>query len=183
MTSHQPRPALGVDRAQTQTSPGPPHDLKQDVDRLGQELLARVEEVLDLTVARTGGLTMETALQSSAVRISRISTVALARWLAGEDAGVAREASSETWRFYGELAARRTASLNDVITHCLCWSDAVTDVLQQSAAELDVSPQALSQALHMLRIGLELGFIQMSKAFDNAREDADEVAATNAPSV
>ena len=77
---------------------------------------------------------------------------------------------TETWLFYGELAAHRAASLNEVITHCLCWRDAVAEVLQQSASQMDVSSEALSRALQMLQQGLEFGFIQISKSFDSERE-------------
>ncbi len=131
-------------------------------------------DVLELTVARTKHMGLDARLQSSAERITRLSTVAFARWLAGEAPDVARDASSETWLFYGELAARRTASLNNVIRHCYCWRDAVSEVLEQCAVQLELSPQALARALSMLQAGLELGFIQISNAFDDARQRTDE---------
>lgn len=138
--------------------------------------------MLDLTVARTSRQGVDAAFQSSIERINRatteriteVSTISLARWLAGEDPGMAREAGKETWLFYGELAANRSASLNEVIMHCLYWRDAVTEVLRQSAAQLDVLPEALAQALHMLQVGLEYGFIRMSKSFDSERQRTDE---------
>jgi len=154
--------------------PTPMRELREDVHRLGEALKARVDDVLDRTVERARGLRIDAALQDGAERNSRTSTIALARWLAGESPEAAREASAETWLFYGELAAQRTASLNKVIMHCLCWRDAVAEVLQQSAAQLDVSSGALSQALDMLQLGLEFGFIQVSKAFDSERERTDE---------
>jgi len=40
-------------------------------------------------------------------------------------------------------------SLNVLIMRCLYWRDAVAEVLQQSAARLDVSSEALSQALNI----------------------------------
>ena len=159
---------------QTPAPPAPLSELGKDVHPLGEALKARVADVLDLTVARTRRLALDAALQDSAERISKTSTIALARWLAGESPEVAREAGNETWLFYGELAAQRSASLNQVIMHCLCWRDAVAKVLQQSAAQLDVSSEALAHAMQMLQVGLEFGFIQMSKSFDDERQRTDE---------
>lgn len=56
---------------------------------------------------------------------------------------MAHAANKETWIFYGELAAHRAVSLNVLIMRCLYWRDAVAEVLQQSAARLDVSSEAL----------------------------------------
>ncbi len=163
---------LGANRAS-----GPPTPLSEtasEVQALGEALEARITDVLALTVARTTRLAVDAALRDSAERISNTSTIAIARWLAGDDPDAAREACAETWLFYGELAAQRAASLNMVIMHCLCWRDAVAEVLQQSAEQLSTSPEALSQARYMLQIGLEFGFIQLSKAFDGERERTDE---------
>ncbi len=161
---------LGADRT---TAPPVPFEPSKDVHPLGEALKARVADVLALTVARAGRPGV-VALQDSAERISNTSTIAMGRWLAGEGADVAREASAETWLFYGELAAHRSASLNEVIMHCLCWRDAVAEVLRQSAAQLDASPDSLSEALHALQLGLEFGFLQLSLSFDTERRRTDE---------
>jgi diguanylate cyclase (GGDEF)-like protein len=144
------------------------------VHALGEELNARVSDVLVLTVARARRLGIDPTLEESAERISRASTIALASWLAGEGPEVARKAGKESWLFYGELAAHRSASLQKVILHCLCWRDAVAEVLRQSAAELELPPEALTEALAALQLGLESGFVQMSKVFDHEHERADE---------
>lgn len=152
----------------------PSSALVKEVRPLGEALKARVADVLVLTVARTRRLGVDAELQNSTERISKISTIALARWLAGEGPEVAREAGTETWLFYGELAAHRAAPLRKVIMHCLCWRDAVAEVLRQSAAELHTSPGALSEALYMLQQGLEFGFVQISESFDTERQRTDE---------
>ncbi len=180
MAVQRPRPSAGA--VKRPASPARSTELRKDVRPLGVALEARVADVLELTVARTTRQGVDAAFQSSVERINRAtteritrtSTIALARWLAGEDPGMAREAGAETWLFYGELAANRSASLNAVIMHCLYWRDAVAEVLQQSATQLSVSPEALSHAMHMLQVGLEYGFIRMSKSFDNERQRTDE---------
>jgi diguanylate cyclase (GGDEF)-like protein len=149
-------------------------ELGEDVHPLGKALRARVADVIELTAARTRRLGIDAALQNSADQVSTRSTIALASWLAGEGPEVARESGEQTWLFYGELAAHRSASLTVIITHCLCWRDAVAQVLQESAQELDGSPEALSLAMHVLQLGLEFGFVQMSKAFDRERVRTDE---------
>jgi diguanylate cyclase (GGDEF)-like protein len=165
------RPGPGSGAAQTGASRG---SASEDVRALGETLKAHVADVLELTVARTRHLGTDTELKKSAERVTRTSTIALARWLAGEAPDVARDAGAETWLFYGELAAHRTASLNEVVAHCLCWRDSAAEVLEQSAARLGLSSEALSQALRMLQAGLEFGFIQISKSFDSERQRTDE---------
>jgi diguanylate cyclase (GGDEF)-like protein len=175
MALRRPRLRAGADQAPVPTEPSARlPELGEDVHPLGMALRARVADVLELTATRTRRLGIDAALQNSADRISTSSTIALASWLAGEGPEEARESGEQTWLFYGELAAHRSASLNVIITHCLCWRDAVAQVLQESAQELDVSPEALSLAMHVLQLGLEFGFGQMSTAFDRERVRTDE---------
>jgi diguanylate cyclase (GGDEF)-like protein len=172
MGAQRPPAGLGADR--TGALRAVSAELEEQVHFLGEALKARIAHVIELTVARTGRLGIDSRLQRRAARVSTTSTIALARWLAGESPGAARDAGGETWLFYGELAGHREASLNDVITYCLCWRDAVAEVLQQSATELGLSAEALSQALGMLQQGLEFGFVQISKSFDSERRRTDE---------
>jgi diguanylate cyclase (GGDEF)-like protein len=149
-------------------------DIERGVRRLGETLAAQVTQVLDLTAARARQLDVDPAIQENARRISKISTLSLARWLAGESPNAALAAGEETWVFYGELAARRAASLRAIVMHCLFWRDAVAEVLRQSSAELETSPESLAQALSMLQQGLEFGFVQISQAFDSERQRTDD---------
>ena len=118
----------------------------EDLCRLGEALKARAEDVLERTVARTSGSghDVDAVVQDSFERISRSSTIAVARWIAGEGLEVAIEAGQETWQIFGELAAHRAASLNEVTRRCFWWRDVMAEVLRESAAQLDVSPEALS---------------------------------------
>ena len=58
--------------------------------------------------------------------------MAVARWIAGEGAEVAIEAGRETWPIFGELAAHRAASLNEVTKRCVWWRDSVAEVLRRA---------------------------------------------------
>ena len=118
----------------------------EDLRRLGEALKARAEDVLSLTVARTAGPDhdVDAVVQDSFERISRSSTIAVARWIAGEGMEVAIEAGRETWEIFGELAAHRAASLNEVTRRCFWWRNVMAEVLRESATQLDVSPDALS---------------------------------------
>jgi diguanylate cyclase (GGDEF)-like protein len=175
MAAQQPPPGLGADK--TPPAPVPPtplSELGEDVHPLGEALKLRTAEVLELTDARTRRPGADATIQQSFERFSESSTIALARWLAGEGAEVAGEAGKETGLFYGQLAAHRSASLKEVTMRCLCWRDAVADVLTQSAAQLHVSPEALSQALNVLQVGLEFSLIRMAKVFDTEHQRTDD---------
>jgi len=157
-------------------------DLTNDLRSLGEAVAARVGDVVEQTLARAKQHGIDVASHEaipgvsagSAAQITEVSTGAIAGWLEGNRPARDSERVQQTWQFYGELAATREASLNDVIMHCLCWRDAVADLLQQSAMELHVSSEALSRALHILQVGTDYGFLRTSKAFDSERQRVDE---------
>jgi diguanylate cyclase (GGDEF)-like protein len=148
----------------------------EDLCRLGETLKARAEDVLHLTVARTAGSgeAIDAVVQGSFERISRSSTMAVARWIAGEGIEVAVEAGRETWEIFGELAAHRAASLNEVTSRCFSWRNVMAEVLHESAAQLDVSPEVLSQALSILQLSLEFSLVRMCECFEIERRRTDE---------
>ncbi len=165
--------SAGSDKA-APAAPTPLSELRKDVHPLGDALKLRTADVLELTYARTPRTGVDATVHQSFERFSEGSTIALARWLAGEGPEVAREASKETWLFYGQLAAHRGASLKEVIMRCLCWRDAVAEVLKQSAAQLHVSPEALSEAVNVLQVSLEFSLIRMAKVFDTEHQRTDD---------
>jgi diguanylate cyclase (GGDEF)-like protein len=148
----------------------------EDLRRLGEALRARSADVLNLTVVRTGGSDhiVDALVQNSFERISMSSTIAVARWMTGEGLEVAREAGQETWQIFGELAAHRAASLNEVTRRCLCWRDSMAEVLHESATQLDVSAEALLQALNILQLSLEFSLVRMCECFETERRRTDE---------
>jgi diguanylate cyclase (GGDEF)-like protein len=132
--------------------------------------------VLKLTVARTTGPDhdVDTVVQESFERISMSSTIAVARWIAGEGMEVAVEAGRETWEIFAELAAHRAASLNEVTWRCFCWRNVMAEVLHESATQLDVSPEALSHAMNLLQLSLEFSLLRMCECFEVERRRTDE---------
>jgi diguanylate cyclase (GGDEF)-like protein len=170
------RPNIGRD----ELVPTPPSALmeepSEDLRRLGETLKARAGDVMTLTVARTSGSgeVVDTVVQGSFERISTSSTMAVARWMVGEGMEVALEAGRETWEIFGELAAHRAASLNEVTSRCFSWRNVMAEVLHESAAQLDVSPEALSQALSILQLSLEFSLVRMCESFEVERQRTDE---------
>jgi diguanylate cyclase (GGDEF)-like protein len=178
------RSSLGKDEvpvpADETLVPTPPSALiekpSEDLCRLGETLKARAGDVMDLTVARTSGSghDVDALVQGSFERISRSSTMAVARWIAGEGMEVALEAGRETWEIFGELAAHRAASLNEVTSRCFAWRNVMAEVLHESATQLDVSPEALSRALSILQLSLEFSLVRMCECFEIERRRTDE---------
>jgi diguanylate cyclase (GGDEF)-like protein len=154
----------------------PPQQPASDLPRLGVALRAHTECVLERTLARTSGSdhVVDVLVQHSFERISRSSTIAVARWMEGEGLEVARVAGRETWLIFGELAAHRATSLNEVTRRCLYWRDAMAEVLHESAAQLGVSGETLSQALNILQLCLEFSLVRMCECFDTERRRTDE---------
>jgi diguanylate cyclase (GGDEF)-like protein len=160
--------------------PAPPSALSEqpgeDLHRLGEALKARVDDVLELTVARTAGPdhTVDALVQDSFERIGRSSTIAVARWISGEGMEVAIEAGRETWEIFGELAVHRAASLDEVTWRCFWWRNVMAEVLHEIAVELDTPPEALSEALNILQLSLEFSLLRMCECFETERHRTDE---------
>ncbi len=147
-----------------------------DLCRLGEALKAHAEEVLERTVAHTAGTghDVDAVVQGSFERISRSSTIAVARWMAGEGMAVAIEAGQETWLIFGELAAQRAATLDEVTRRCFWWRNVMAEVLRESATQLDVCTAALSEALNILQLSLEFSLLRMCECYETERRHTDE---------
>jgi diguanylate cyclase (GGDEF)-like protein len=148
----------------------------EDIRRLGEALEARTEDVVNGTNARDadGGLLVDPVVQSEFDRMARISTVALARWMAGGSPEEGREASQEVFQHHGQMAAERAVPLNEMTKRCLRWRDSVNEVLCDSATHLGVSPKALSRAQAMVQLTLDVTLVRMSEVFETERQRADE---------
>ncbi len=148
----------------------------EDLRRLGEELKARIDDVLSRTVAATTGPDhdVDAVVQDSFERISRSSTAAVARWMEGESMAAAIESGRATWEIFGELAVHRAATLNEVTWRCFWWRNVMAEVLTESAAQLDTSPEALSEAMNMLQLSLEFSLLRMCECFETERQRTDE---------
>jgi diguanylate cyclase (GGDEF)-like protein len=169
--------SLQIDGALLPTPPAAlTEEPSEDLRRLGEALKERAGDVLNLTVLRTAGSgeAIDAVVQGSFERISTSSTMAVARWIAGEGIEVAVEAGRETWEIFGELAAHRAASLNEVTSRCFAWRNVMAEVLHESAARLDASPEALAQALSILQLSLEFSLVRMCECFEAERRRTDE---------
>ena len=148
----------------------------EDICRLGEVLKARAGDVLSETVARTAesGQVVDALVQDSFERISTSSTIAVARWMCGEGMEVAIEAGRETWEIFGELAVHRAATLDEVTRRCFAWRNVMAEVLHEGATQLDVSSEALSQALNILQLSLEFSLLRMCECYETERQRTDE---------
>ena len=153
----------------------PSEQAEKDLCHLGEALTARAGDVLRLTVAQTTGPDhdVDAVVQDSFERISKSATAAVAQWMAGETMDVAIEAGRETWEIFGELAVHRAASLDEVTWRCFRWRNAMAEVMLESAAQLDTSPAALSEALNKLQLSLEFSLLRMCECFETERRRTD----------
>ncbi len=171
---------FGLKKEEKRPPPVPPAALRQpvgDLSPLGEALKARAQDVQRETVARTRGAGYEdvdAVVQESFERISISSTMAVSRWIAGEGIEVAVEVGRETWEIFAELAAHRAASLDEVTKRCFAWRNVMVEVLQESAAELGSSPEALAQASSILQLSLEFSLLRMCESFETERRRTDE---------
>jgi diguanylate cyclase (GGDEF)-like protein len=148
-----------------------------DICRLGEALNTRSADVVALTVARTaesGEVRDAAVVRASFERICMISTIAVARWMAGGSPEDGLEAGREAWQIFGQLAAQRAAPLDEVTKRCLRWRDAAADVLRESAATMKAAPDALAQALAMLQITLDVTLVRMCEVFETERCRTDD---------
>jgi diguanylate cyclase (GGDEF)-like protein len=175
MTVDSPNP--GADQILIPSPPRVPTEPSAaDLHSLGEALKGSVGAVLELTVARTAGPdhAVDALVQESFERICRSSTIAVARWIAGEGMRAAIKDGRETWEIFGELAAHRAASLNEVVRRSLLWRNAMADVLHECAAHRGASPEALAQALNIVQMSLEFSLLRMCECFESERRRTDE---------
>jgi diguanylate cyclase (GGDEF)-like protein len=144
--------------------------------RLGEAVLARTEEILRETVAKTSesGQVVEPPVQESFERIGTNSTVAVARWIAGDGLEVTKDSARETSQIFGELAARRAASLNEVTRRSFWWRNCMGEVLRDCAATLKTDPGVTREALDMLQLSVEFSLLRICECFEIERQRTDE---------
>jgi diguanylate cyclase (GGDEF)-like protein len=144
--------------------------------RLGEALNASTGEVVEemMRLSAASGRELDTVVEESFERVGDVSTVAVARWMAGEGEEVAREVGLESWRIFGRLASQRAAPLNEVTKRCLCWRDSAATVLRRRASDLAVEDGTLTQALRMLQRSLDVTLVRMCESFEDERQRSHE---------
>jgi diguanylate cyclase (GGDEF)-like protein len=153
-----------------------PVAFEADLRRLGEALNARTEDVVAGIRSRSAdsGPVLDAVVEDSFVRVGTVSTIAVARWMAGEGAAVAREVGQESWQIFGQLAAQSAAPLNEVTKRCLRWRDAADDVVRETAEQLELPPEVLAWALGMLQRSLDVTLVRMCQSFESERRRANE---------
>ncbi len=153
-----------------------PHAGRDELQRLGHALNARTDDVVSGMLRRTrqSGRQLDDAVEERFERVGTVSTVAVARWMAGEGAEAAREVGQESWQIFAQLASQRAAPLNEVTKRCLRWCDAAADVVRECATTLQLESHVLAEALAMLQRSLNVTLVRMCESFESERTRTEE---------
>src|SRR2546422_3068071 len=154
----------------------PPDDTASEVRRLGEALQARSAEVLELTANRAAASQEPFAgvVRKSFERICSLATAAVAGWMTTGSAEAGLNAGRGGWERFGRLVAQRAAPMHEVMRCFLYWRDAAGEVLSDSAKRLDVGAEAVSRALQMLQMTVDLALVRMCEVFESERRRTDE---------
>ncbi len=147
----------------------------EELGRLGLALNERTSDVVAAMMLRTresGGL-LDDVVEERFARVGAVSTTAVARWMSGEPPEVARDVGRESWQIFAQLAAQRSAPLNEVTKRCLRWCDAACEVAADCAARMQLSPLTLESAYAMLRRSLNVTLVRMCESFEHERKRAE----------
>ncbi len=152
----------------------------RQIRRLGEAVLARADDVLAETVVRTkeSGEPVDESVQASFERICTNSTTAVARWIAGDPLEVTNDSARETSKIFGELAAHRAASLQEVTRRMFWWRNVFGDVMREEAAKQKTPQGVLRDALEMLQLSVEFSLLRMCQVFERERKRTDEQLAS-----
>jgi diguanylate cyclase (GGDEF)-like protein len=162
--------------AESVAEEGPRIDSGGELSALGGALHACTEDVVARIVAAStaSGLSLDETVEQRFRRVGALSTVAVARWMAGESLESAREVGLEVWKIIGALAAQRAATLTQVTKLCLRWRHAAGEVVRECGADLGASRDVVQQALDMLQQTLDLTLVHVCNSFEAERQHADE---------
>jgi diguanylate cyclase (GGDEF)-like protein len=135
-----------------------------------------VDEVVARVITHMGALDepLQPTAEEDLVGVVRISTAAVARWMAGAPAEAAREVGWEAWAIFGRLTVERTIPLDRFMKSCLRWRDVSIEVIEQEAARHDVDPVVADRARAMLRRSLDVTFVRIAEQFELGRRRTDE---------
>ncbi|HEX6753495.1 MAG TPA: EAL domain-containing protein [Solirubrobacterales bacterium] len=154
--------------------------MERELRRLGSALNARTADVVGQMMERSAssGRMLDRHVEESFEKVGAVSTVAVARWMAGEGEAVAREVGQESWRIFAQLASQRAAPLNEVTKRCMRWRDSTASVLRACASDLDLGAEVLERALRMLQRSLDVTLVRMCESFEGERQRSHEELAS-----
>ena len=163
-------------RAQTQVR-HPTADVQAELARLGGTLLERADELIDEVTARAhsrrareSAPALDGAVEGSFVRLGRLATIAVARWLAGQSPDEASAAGEEFARAFAVLAACSDVPLGEVVRRCQYWRDRCDLALREASEAADLAgEQALGHACRLIQASADRTIAQMSAIFDDER--------------
>jgi diguanylate cyclase (GGDEF)-like protein len=127
-----------------------------------------------LARTRAGGQPLDATAEKRFERVGAVSTIVVARRMAGRGDDTEDEDAQESWLIFGELAAQRALPLNEVIALCLRWRDCAEETVRAIAAELELGPRARARAIAMLQRSLASTLAQMGEAFESERRRSDQ---------
>ncbi len=139
---------------------------------LGDELARHAGEVLERACAHPDARAMATAARSALARVCVLTTVALARWIAGASAEHPLAELHEATELLDELAAREAVTLAEVERRCEHLSDAILSVLGERATATGTSSAALAKASSLARTSLAVTLERARSAFAHPRPAA-----------
>jgi diguanylate cyclase (GGDEF)-like protein len=106
--------------------------------------------------------------------VGSVSTVAVARWMTGDDPERARQVVRESWPIFGELAAQGVLPLQEVMKRCLYWSGEAEAVVRQIAAELQIPQDVCALATGMVQRSLSVTVVRICESFEAERKRTEE---------
>ena len=112
-------------------------------------------------------------VEESFERVGAVSTVAFARWMAGEGEVVAREVGQESWRIFAQLASQREAPLNEVTKRCLRWRDSAGKSTRR-APPASGRRRDPGGARQIVQRSLDVTLVRMCESFEDERQRAQE---------
>jgi len=159
---------------------GQDREMEGELRRLGTALNERTADVVEEMMERSAssGNLLDSHVEESFEKVGAVSTVAVARWMAGEGETVARDVGQESWRIFAQLASQRAAPLNEVTKRCLRWRDSTASVLRASASDLELDAEVLDRALKMLQRSLDVTLVRMCESFEGERRRSHEELAS-----
>jgi diguanylate cyclase (GGDEF)-like protein len=147
-----------------------------DLRHLGEELHRRTGEVVAgmMRRSRASDVVLEDVVEDNFAKVGEASTIAVARWMAGEGEEAAREEGMESWRIFGQLAAQRAVPLNEVTKRCLRWRDAARETIAEIADRQRLSAPERERAEAMLQRSLDVTLVRMCESFEAERKRAQD---------